>query len=193
MWPLPSPGRNLSALLRMPWNSAPASAFVPPWLGPLRSFWPFASWPWAVPLLFSRALWLLRSSCRQPWPDLLFSRRRAVQPCPPSPPWRVRLWPWPVPKPGCFLRVRHPFWYLGFGLPVSRGLPFSGGWFSLRLWLSLVKASSVSGRQRLGPPFFLFCAGSCFAGGADALRRVSACVRCSATAADVCFRVAERF
>ena len=45
----------------------------------------------------------------------------------------------------------------------------------------------------VGPPLFLYCAGSCFAGGADALRRVSACVRCSATAADVCFRVAERF
>ena len=45
----------------------------------------------------------------------------------------------------------------------------------------------------VGPPLFLYCAGSCFAGGADALRRVSACVRCSAIAADVCFRVAERF
>ena len=78
-------------------------------------------------------------------------------------------WPWPVPKPGVFLRVRHPFWYLGFGLPVSQGASF-GGWFSMRLWLSLVEGVVCFGRQRLARRF-LFCAGSCFAGGADALRR----------------------
>ena len=94
---------------------------------------------------------------------------------------------------GVFFAGTAPFLVFGVWAACFPGASFFGGMVFVAALAVACEGVVCFRAATAGPPFFLFCAGSCFAGGADALRWVSACVRCSATAADVCFRVAERF